>query len=173
MLSFFFCGKTLYTDFVIVWTRENQLPWSRLVPQPTCCWKFKVRWGPCLGMIRRSVDLFVKTAGCFKSTLFLSCFSIKPFLFMVKKKTLRLGVHVKISWRGQRVGLFVETAELFRSKGAHRQSFPSCVLEKVGSHTGGKILSLWFFGDDGRCKMPFRHKSWTFSLTLEQQTKKY
>ena len=46
----------------------------------------------------QAVGLFVKTAECFKSTLFLSCCGIKHGAILIygeKKQTLRLGVHVK------------------------------------------------------------------------------
>ena len=47
----------------------------------------------------QAVGLFVKTAECFKSTLFLSCCGIKHGAILIygKKQTLRLGVHVKSS----------------------------------------------------------------------------
>ena len=93
----------------------------------------------------QAFGLFVKTAECFKSTLFLSCCGIKHgaiLIYGIKKTDFATWCTREIKWHGQTVGVFVETAELFRSKGAHRQSFSSCGLEKVGSHTGGKILSM-------------------------------
>ena len=78
----------------------------------------------------QAVSLFVKTAECFKSTLFLSCCGIKHGTILIygKKTDFATWCTREIKWHGQTVGVFVETAELFRSKGAHRQFFPSCVL---------------------------------------------